>query len=157
MKKYLNNWNKRITIILLQSSIVFFSFNCHAEQTFQFKSPSFSGIGYSSHVQTIENTETTRKQALEAAKLQAAKDAAAAAGNTNLQKFLNNFESRVYAQLSTQLVNNLFGENPQNSGTVVLEGNTIQYTKTADQISMTVTDASGNITQVTIPVGTLKF
>ena len=33
--------------------------------------------------------------------------------NTNLSKFLNNFESRVYAQLSTQLVNNLFGENPK--------------------------------------------
>ena len=76
--------------------------NAYGEQVFQFKSPAFSGIGYSSHVQTIENTEQTRKKAIEDAKLQAAKDAAAAAKNTNLQKFLNNFESRVYAQLSTQ-------------------------------------------------------
>lgn len=143
---------KTITIIILSLSNLVF-----AEQSFQFKSPSFNGVGYSSHVQTIENTETTRRQALEAARLQAAKDAAAAANNTNLSKFLNNFESRVYAQLSTQLVNNLFGENPQNSGTVTIEGNTIQYTKTADQISMTVTDSSGNITQVQIPIGTLKF
>lgn len=130
---------------------------CYAEQVFQFKSPSFNGVGYSSHVQTIENTEFTRKQAIETAKLQAAKDAAAEAKNNNLTKFLNNFESRVYAQLSTQLVNNLFGENPQNSGTVTIEGNTIQYTKTADMISMTVTGADGNITQVTIPIGQLKF
>lgn len=129
----------------------------YAEQSFQFKSPSFTGIGYSSHVQTIENTETTRKQAIEAARLQAAKDAAAAAGNTNLQKFLNNFESRVYAQLSTQLVNNLFGESPQNSGTVTIEGNTIQYIKTADQISLNVTAADGTLTQVQIPIGQLKF
>ena len=127
------------------------------ELDFAFKSPSFSGIGYSSHIQTIENTETSRKQALESAKLQAAKDAAAAANNTNLQKFLNNFESRVYAQLSTQLVNNLFGENPQNSGTVTIEGNTIQYTKTADQVDLIVTDSNGNITQVQIPIGQLKF
>jgi len=140
-----------IILLILTSNLVY------AEQTFQFKSPSFSGVGYSSHVQTIENTETTRKQALDAAKLQAAKDAAAAAANTNLSKFLNNFESRVYAQLSTQLVNNLFGENPQNSGTVTIEGNTIQYTKTADQISLTVTGADGNITQVQIPIGTLTF
>jgi curli production assembly/transport component CsgF len=138
-------------LLILKSSLV-----C-AEQTFQFKSPSFSGVGYSSHVQTIENTETTRRQSLEAARLQAIKDAATAANNTNLQKFLNNFESRVYAQLSTQLVNNLFGENPQNSGTVTIEGNTIVYTKTADQISLTVTGADGNITQVQIPIGTLKF
>ena len=130
----------------------------HAEQTFAFKSPSFSGIGYSSHVQTIENTETTRKQALEAAHLQAAKDAASAAGNTTLSKFLNNFESRVYAQLSTQLINNLFGENPQNSGTVTIQGNTIVYTKTADQISLNVTDkTTGNVTQVIIPVGSFTF
>ena len=140
-----------IILLILTSNLVY------AEQTFQFKSPSFSGVGYSSHVQTIENTETTRKQALDAAKLQAAKDAAAAAANTNLSKFLNNFESRVYAQLSTQLVNNLFGENPQNSGTVTIEGNTIQYTKTADQISLTVTGADGTLTQVQIPIGTLTF
>jgi curli production assembly/transport component CsgF len=128
-----------------------------AELDFAFKSPSFSGIGYSSHIQTIENTETSRKQAIESKRLQDAKDAAAASKNTNLQKFLNNFESRVYAQLSTQLVNNLFGENPQDSGTVTIEGNTIQYTKTADMVSLTVTDVDGNITQVQIPIGQFKF
>jgi len=141
-----------IAILLIASSSSFAT-----ELTFQYKSPAFSGIGYSSHVQTIENTESSRKQTLESQRLQAAKDAAAASNNTNLQKFLNNFESRVYAQLSTQLVNNLFGENPQNSGTVQIEGNTIKYTKSTDQVSLTVTDANGNITQVEIPIGTLKF
>ena len=141
----------KILILLLITS------NAYAELVFEFKSPSFNGIGYSSHVQTIENTENSRKEALETARLQAAKDAAAAAKNTTLQKFLNNFESRVYAQLSTQLVNNLFGENPQNSGTVTIEGNTIQYTKTADTISLIVTAADGTLTQVEIPIGTLKF
>jgi curli production assembly/transport component CsgF len=63
----------------------------------------------------------------------------------------------VYAQLSTQLINNLFGENPQNSGTVTIEGNTIVYTKTADMISLSITSADGTITQVEIPIGTLKF
>ena len=142
---------KYLLVLLTLSS------NSNAEQVFQFKSPSFSGIGYSSHVQTIENTETTRKQALESQRLQAAKDAAALANNTNLSKFLNNFESRVYAQLSTQLVNNLFGENPQNSGTVTIEGNTIQYTKTVDMINLTVTGADGTQTQIQIPIGQLKF
>lgn len=143
---------KRIVLVLILANDV-----QATELDFAFKSPSFSGIGYSSHIQTIENTEYTRKQANEAAKLQAAKDAATKAGNTNLAKFLNNFESRVYAQLSTQLVNNLFGENPQNSGTVSIEGNTIQYTKTADMIDLTVTASDGSITQVQIPIGQLKF
>lgn len=128
-----------------------------AQLDYSFKSPSFSGIGYSSHVQTLENTETSRKKAIDDKRLTDAKEAAALAKNTNLQKFLNNFESRVYAQLSTQLVNNLFGENPQNSGTVEIEGNTIQYVKTTDMVSLTVTDPNGNITQVEIPIGQLKF
>jgi len=151
LKHHLRKFLRGLLLVSLSSNLAY------AEQTFQFKSPSFTGIGYSSHVQTIENTETTRKQAIEAARLQAAKDAAAADKNTNLSKFLNNFESRVYAQLSTQLVNNLFGENPQNSGTVTIEGNTIQYTKTLDMISLTVTAADGSLTQVQIPIGQLKF
>ena len=155
MKKYLKNWKKNL---LLSLTILLSTTSSAAPlQDFQFKSPSFNGIGYSSHVQTIENTEQTRKKAIEDAKLQAAKDAAAAAKNTNLAKFLNNFESRVYAQLSTQLVNNLFGENPQNSGTVTIEGNTIQYTNTGDTIVLNITDSSGNVTNINIPVGGFSF
>lgn len=146
----------RITAIL-GMFLTFFSSYASGQLYFQFKSPAFSGIGYSSHVQTIENTEKTRKDALEAAKFQAAKDAATATNNTNLQKFLNNFESRVYAQLSSQLVNNLFGENPQNSGTVTISGNTIQYAKSGDEISLTVTGQDGSVTQIIIPVAQFKF
>jgi curli production assembly/transport component CsgF len=128
-----------------------------AELSFSFKSPAFSGIGYSSHVQTIENTERVRRDAIEATRLQTAKDAATAANNTNLVKFLNNFESRVYAQLSSQLVNNLFGENPKESGSVVISGNTIKYSKTGDEINLTVTGQDGSVTQVIIPIAQFKF
>ena len=128
-----------------------------AELAFSFKSPAFSGIGYSSHIQTIENTERVRKDAIESAKLQAAKEAAAVANNTNLVKFLNNFESRVYAQLSSQLVNNLFGENPKESGSVSISGNTIQYSKRGEEINLTVTGQDGSVTQIIIPIAQFKF
>lgn len=144
---------KKIVIIITALA----TSNSYAELTHSFKSPSFSGVGYSSHVQTIENTETSRQAAIDATRLQAAKDAASAASNTNLSKFLNNFESRVYAQLSSQLVNSLFGENPQNSGTVVVQGNTIRYSKSADEINLTVTASDGSITQIIIPVAQFKF
>jgi len=53
---------------------------------FTFKSPSFNGNGYSSHVLTIENQEATRRKAQED-KLQAAIDKAAAdQKNTNIAK-----------------------------------------------------------------------
>lgn len=131
--------------------------NVHAELVHTFRSPSFSGINYSAHVQTIENTETSRRQAIDTARLQAAKDAAAAANNTNLVKFLNNFESRVYAQLSSQLVSNLFGENPKNAGSVTIEGNTISYSKTGEEIRLTVAGKDGSFTEIVIPVAQFKF
>ena len=145
---------KKLAVVTIATLVTSNSF---AELSFGFKSPSFNGVGYSSHVQTIENTERVRADAIAAAKLQAAKDAATAANNTNLVKFLNNFESRVYAQLSSQLVNNLFGENPQNSGSVVIQGNTINYNKTGDEINLTVTAQDGSVTQIIIPVAQFKF
>jgi curli production assembly/transport component CsgF len=143
--------------LLIIATLILTTNNSSAELVHQFRSPSFNGIGYSSHVQTIENTERTRKDAEAAKILQFAKDAAAEAKNTNLQKFLNNFESRVYAQLSSQLVNSLFGENPQNTGTVQLEGNRITYNKSNDAINLTVVGQDGSVTEINIPVGQFKF
>jgi DNA integrity scanning protein DisA with diadenylate cyclase activity len=148
---------KNLTKITIAIIVTLATSSSNAELSFAFKSPAFNGSGYSSHVQTIENTETSRQAAIDAARLQAAKDAAAAVNNTNLVKFLNNFESRVYAQLSSQLVNNLFGENAQTSGTVVIQGNTIKYTKSTDEINLTVTASDGSITQVIIPIAQFKF
>ena len=52
-------------------------------QDYQFKSPSFNGQGYSSHVLTIENQEFTRRAQIQK-DIQAALDKAKAdAANTN--------------------------------------------------------------------------
>lgn len=124
---------------------------------FTFKSPSFNGIGYSSHVLTIENQEATRKKALED-KIQAALDKAAAdAKNTNLQKFLNNLESRIYAQISQNLATAMFATGGSTSGTLNFEGNTIFWTKDSANVYLTVTDTVGNNTQITIPLGQFQF
>jgi len=75
---------------------------------YSFKSPAFNGAGYSSHVLTIENQEFTRQKARGDA-IQAALDKAKAdAANTNVAKFLNNLESRVYAQISQNVAAAMF-------------------------------------------------
>jgi hypothetical protein len=51
----------------------------------------------------------------------------------------------------------LFGENPQNSGTVSISGNTIQYSKSGDEINLTVKGQDGSVTQIIIPVAQFKF
>lgn len=124
---------------------------------FGFKSPSFNGSGYSSHVLTIENQEATRKKQLED-KIQAGLDKAAAdAKNTNLAKFMNNLESRIYAQISQNLAAAMFKDGGATSGTLNFEGNTIFWTKDSSNVYMTVTDTTGNSTQITIPLGQWQF
>ena len=128
-----------------------------ADLTHTWKSPAFSGIGYSAHVLTIENQEFSRKKAIrekkEAAERQEIRDAA----NTNLSKFMKNVESRIYAQLSKQLVDSMFGEDASTSGTVTFEGTTISYTKSSETVDLTIVDANGSSTVITVPVGDFTF
>jgi hypothetical protein len=124
---------------------------------YSFKSPAFNGVGYSSHVLTIENQEHSRREQLRK-DLQAAIDKAAAeAKATNLNKFLNNLESRIYAQISQNLATAMFADNNSNSGTLNFEGNTIAWTKDSSSVYLTVTDLLGNITQITVPLGQFQF
>ena len=124
---------------------------------YSFKSPSFNGIGYSSHVLTIENQEHSRREQVRK-DIQAAIDKAAAeAKSTNLNKFLNNLESRIYAQISQNLATAMFADNNSNSGTLNFEGNTIAWTKDATSVYLTVTDLVGNSTQITVPLGQFQF
>ena len=125
---------------------------------FGFKNPEFSGDGYSSHALTIENEEYTRRKAREAEEKAAREAADSKANNTNLNKFLNNLESRIYAQLSLQLSNAMFADGAT-TGTMQFEGSTITWLKDSvnQTITLTVIDASGNRTDVTVPIGSFKF
>jgi hypothetical protein len=122
-----------------------------------FKSPSFTGSGYSSHVLTIENQEYTRKAQI-AKDIQAALDKAKAdAANTNISKFMNNLESRIYAQISQNLATAMFANGGSTSGTLNFEGNTIFWNKDSSNVYLTVTDSVGNQTQITVPLGQFIF
>ena len=132
--------------------------NIKADQiVHKFKSPSFNGIGSSSHYLTIENQEYTRKLTIKE-EIKALQDEIERdKENSTLARFMRNLESRVYAELSRQLVNNLFGETPQSSGTITLEGNTIEYTSDGTTLTLTITESDGTVTTIVIPIGTFTF
>ena len=127
------------------------------QMTHKFKSPSFSGENTSSHYLTIDNVEYTRKMSIKA-ELKALQDQIARdKENTTLARFIRNLESRIYAQLSRQLVEALFGETPSDNGTIELEGNTITYSVLDGIITLTIVDAEGNETIIQIPIGSFTF
>ena len=127
------------------------------EMVHKFKSPSFSGIGTSAHYLTIGNQQYTRKMTLKA-ELKALQDEIERdKENTTLARFIRNLESRIYAQLSRQLVETLFGETPSDSGVLTLEGNTIEYNVVDGIITLNITDSDGNTTTISLPIGSFTF
>ena len=125
---------------------------------YTFKSPSFNGNGYSSHVLTLENQEHTRKEQIKK-DIQAALDKEANdKKNTNLAKFLNNLESRIYAQISQNVATAMFATGGSDHGTINFEGSVISWQKNGlDSITLTVTDPTGNITSIEVPLGQFVF
>ena len=145
--------NARIKVLLCC-----LSFSVSADQiTHKFKSPSFNGQNTSSHWLTIENQEFNRKSDIADEIKAYQEELERDAENTTLARFIRNLESRIYAELSRQLVNNLFGETMSESGILELEGNIIQYFVDGDFITLIITDADGNSTTITLPVGSFSF
>ena len=158
-KAYKMRQIKTILIFIIVISVLFFfpAFLLGDEMVFKFKSPSFSGLNTSQHYLTIENQQFSRKQAIEDDKQALLDEAEREANNSTLARFIRNLESRVYAKLSSQLVESLFGENPQTSGSIELEGNTIEYEVDDKYITLTVTDENGETTTITFPLNSFTF
>tara|TARA_R100000697_G_scaffold35490_1_gene47198 strand:+ start:278 stop:772 length:495 start_codon:yes stop_codon:yes gene_type:complete len=138
--------------------IMFWSINNIAdEMVHKFKNPSFSGEGTSAHYLTIENQEFNRKMSIKE-ELKALQDQIKRdKENTTLARFIRNLESRIYAQLSRQLVENLFGETASTEGTLTLEGNTITYSVEDGIITLVITDSNGDTTTIQLPIGNFSF
>ena len=157
-----------VLISIFVVSIISLSPSVQADElVHKFKSPSFSGVGTSAHYLTIENQEKSRTDKIAEDIRAALQRAEREAENTVLAKFIRNLESRIYAQLSKQLVENMFSnEEGANYGTFTLEGNTITYEKKNictedglcdDWIVMTIVDSEGSTTTIEIPIGTGGF
>ena len=143
--------------MLIALSILLSSNVLATELQFNFKSPAFSGVGYSSHVLTIENLEATRKQKILDDQKAAAVQAASDAKNTNLAKFLNNLESRIYATISQNIASELFKSGGATTGAFDIQGNHLEWTSDGSTITLTITDPGGSVTQVVVPYGSLAW
>ena len=149
-----------LTLTLLTTKIL------ASDLVHEFKNPAFSGNGYSNHVLSVDQLQSQRKKDLEADRKSEAAAAARAEKNTTINKFIANVESRIYANLSKQLVDNMFGTSCDSStttcptsGTSEIEGATIYWVKdtTTEIITLTITDANGNVTSMSVPIGDFVF
>ncbi len=128
-----------------------------SELIFQFKSPTFNGVGYSTHQLSKEQISFNRKKSIADELAAIALQAQLAEDRSALNMFLTNVQARIYSELAKQVTEQLFADDGQESGTFTLEGNQITWYKSADdQIYLTVSDLiEGTTTEIIIPVGTL--
>jgi hypothetical protein len=129
------------------------------ELVHKFKNPSFSGVGTGAHYLTIENQQKSRKDKIkdqidaELLRIQREEE------NSTLNKFLRNLESRIYSQISRQLVDSMFGnEDGADYGVFTIEGNTVTYERMVGDdgieiIRLTIVSSDGTMTTIDIPVG----
>jgi len=130
-----------------------------ADLVHKWKSPSFSGMGYSAHVLGIEQLQFNRQQDIDDAARAEAERLERELEQSTLNKFIRNVESRIYATLSKQMVDNMFascgGENEPTcatSGSTDIEGATISWTKDETTGAITlVVDGPDGYTEISIP------
>jgi len=125
-----------------------------SELVWGFKNPSFSGQGYSAHVLSTEQLSFNRKQDIKDKAEAEARRIERELENSILNKFIRNVESRIYAQLSKQMVDAMFADctdTCSNTGTAEIEGSTITWVKADGMITITIVQEDGTVTEITIP------
>ena len=125
----------------------------------EFSNPSFSGIGQSNHYLATEQLQYQRKEEKRKEEERKQRDAERDEANEVINKFIANVESRIYANLSKQLVDNMFSDSGADTGTAEIEGATIYWERDVDlgEISIRITEADGTVTTLKVPVGDFGF
>lgn len=67
--------------------------------------------------------------------------------------FARQLESRLLSALSSQIVDAIFGDNPQDQGTITFGGQTIEFFRSLDEVTLIIrNDETGEETRIVIPL-----
>lgn len=111
------------------------------DMVYQPVDPSFGGNPFNSaHLLGIANAQNDYK------------DPKAASSGSQADIFARQLQSRLLSALSSQIVDAIFGENPQESGTISFGGQTINFVRSLTEVTLTITDdQTGEVTEIVIP------
>lgn len=80
-------------------------------------------------------------------------DPNSSANSTQSSIFARQLESRLLSALSSQIVDAIFGDNPQEQGTISFGGQTIEFFRGLDDVTLIIrNDDSGEETRIVIPL-----
>jgi curli production assembly/transport component CsgF len=107
--------------------------------------PSFGGDSFnSSHLLAIANGQNDYKD-----------PAQKSSESTQTDLFLRQLQSRLLSSLAGQVTDAIFGDNPQESGTIVFGAQTIEFSRGIESVTLIIRDSdTGGVTQIEIPIFT---
>ena len=103
--------------------------------------PTFGGNPFnSSHLLGIANAQNDFR------------DPNARSTNSQADIFARQLQSRLLSALSSQIVDAIFGDNPQERGVIAFGGQTISFVRGLTEVTLTITDdETGEVTEIIIP------
>jgi len=105
-------------------------------------SPTFGGNPFNSqHVLGVANANNDTR------------DPRAATTNSQADIFARQLQSRLLSALSSQIVDAIFGDNPQERGTVTFGGQTIEFFRSLEEVTLIIrNDTTGEETRIVVPL-----
>jgi len=105
-------------------------------------SPTFGGNPFNSnHILGTANAQNKYR------------DLNSSSSNSQADIFARQLQSRLLSALSSQVVDAIFGDNPQESGTISFGGQTIEFFRSLDSVTLVITnDDTGEETRIVVPL-----
>jgi curli production assembly/transport component CsgF len=105
-------------------------------------SPTFGGNPFNSqHVLGVANANNDFR------------DPRASSSNSQADIFARQLQSRLLSALSSQIVDAIFGDNPQESGTISFGGQTIEFFRSLEEVTLIIRDdTTGEETRIVVPL-----
>jgi len=134
---------RQLRIIALGASLLAFAVSPAIAQdiTYQPIDPSFGGNPFNSaHLLGIANAQNKYK------------DPSTQTNNSQADIFARQLQSRLLSALSSQITDAIFGDNPQQHGTISFGGQTIVFDRGLEDVTLTITDDdTGEVTTIVVP------
>ena len=127
---------------LCAAAIVAFSSSASADDiVYKPINPSFGGNPFNSpHLLGVANAQNKFK------------DPSSASSGSEADIFARQLQSRLLSALSSQIVEAIFGDDPQQQGTIQFGGQTIEFVRGLESVTLTITnDETGEETTIVIP------
>jgi curli production assembly/transport component CsgF len=134
---------RHLQLFALGATVVAFAATAATAQdiTYQPVDPSFGGNPFNSaHLLGIANAQNKYK------------DPSAANSSSQADIFARQLQSRLLSALSSQITDAIFGDNPQQHGTITFGGQTITFDRGLEDVTLNITDNdTGEVTTIVVP------